>query len=409
MKIRMIGMDHRKAPLQIREMFSFTKSETERLMQRLMEQKDISGCVVLSTCNRLELWFSGEESASETAFQILFEMKNIARNKYVRYFVCRENEAAAKHLFLLAGGLKSQIIGEDQILNQIKEALTFARTSYCSDSLLEVLFRMAVTAGKQIKTTITIPRGNSSAAHKAIEALREQGVSFTGKKCLVIGNGEMGRLTALAVKDEGAEVTVTVRQYKSGVVTIPEGLRRINYGERYQLIPSCDFIFSATTSPNVTITREALLQREKNKPQIYIDLAVPRDIDPQIEQISGIQLYNMESFQIDQKSEEMRQKCREAEIFIQNKLEEFSTWYQCRELIPKLQSMSRRAADDVVWRTQKAIALLQMDEKQQKELEISIEMSAKKVINKLLFQIRDNVSAEIFRECLDAAAKAYPE
>lgn len=407
MNIKMIGIDHQKASLEIREMFAFTKKEAQEAMEQLLKRKDVSGCVILSTCNRMELWLSCEETFNLTALELLCGMKHLEKEVYKKYFVCRENEHAVNHLFLLAGGLKSRIIGEDQILSQIKEAISFARKLYCSDQVLEVLFRMAVTAGKSIKANIPIPRANISAAHKAIEALKDQGNTLLGKRCLVIGNGEMGQLTALAMRSEGADVTVTIRQYKSGVVNIPYGCGRINYGERYQMINDCDYIFSATSSPNVTITKKDLLPVLSGRDQIYVDLAVPRDMDPDIAEIDGVTLYDIDSFQIEWMSKEMQLKYEEAKKLAEEKTEEFITWYQCKDLIPKLQQVSKSAANDVVWRTKKVLNELDIEGEEQRELERSIDMAASKVISKLMFQIRDGVNAETFRECVEAISKVY--
>ena len=158
-----------------------------------------------------------------------------------------------RYLFRLASGLESKIVGEDQILTQIGDALTRSRTEFASDRTLEVLFREAITCAKQIKTNIRIAKNNSSAAAVALLRLQEMGYRFDVKKALVIGNGMMGKLAAQALIDAGADVTVTVRQYRSGVVDVPPQARRIGYKDRYEEIEDSDYIFSATASPNLTI------------------------------------------------------------------------------------------------------------------------------------------------------------
>lgn len=172
----------------------------------------------------------------------------------------REEGEAIEHLFYLTSGLKSQILAEDQIITQVKDALSMARDVYCTDNVLEVLFRMAVTAAKRVKTEVVFSRGNSSVIHQAIQKLREAGYSLDGITCMVIGNGEMGKVAALALAEAGAHVTVTVRQYRSGIVSIPKGCDRINYGERMEFFPSCDLVVSATASPNFTLTKELIQQ-----------------------------------------------------------------------------------------------------------------------------------------------------
>ena len=231
MTISMIGIDHDRAPVDIRALFAFTKKNAGEAMEKLKETAGIHGCIILSTCNRLEIWASHEDDQELSLYQCLCQLKNIQNDSYESYFVSRTDREAVEHLFYLAGGLKSQILGEDQILTQIKDALNLAREHFTTDSTLEVLFRMAVTAGKKIKTEAPLAHGNPSVIHQAVSHLKEQGYDMHGKICMVIGNGEMGKVAAQTLRDAGANVTVTVRQYRSGMVSIPIGCSRIHYGE----------------------------------------------------------------------------------------------------------------------------------------------------------------------------------
>ena len=259
MTISMIGIDHDRAPVDVRALFAFTKKNAGEAMERLKEKAGIHGCIILSTCNRLEIWASHEEEQKLSLYQCLCELKNIQDSSYEEYFIARQDREAVEHLFYLAGGLKSQILGEDQILTQIKDSLNLAREHFTTDGVLEVLFRMAVTAGKKIKTEAPLAHGNPSVIHQAIEMLDRQGYCVQDKVCMVIGNGEMGKVAAQALMEAGADVTVTVRQYRSGMVNIPFGCKRINYGERMDYLPKCDLVVSATASPNFTLRFSALI------------------------------------------------------------------------------------------------------------------------------------------------------
>ena len=284
MNIQMIGIDFTKAEISVRERFAFTKKEMTEAMEFLKLKQEIRGCVILSTCNRMEMWLSLRGEMQPALPELLCELKELDAGFFQEYFTVRRGETAIEHLFFLCSGMKSQILGEDQILTQVKDALSFAREQESVDYVLEMLFRKAVTAGKLVKTKVVMDKANFSAAHKAVQFLKEQGNTLAGKKCLVIGNGEMGKLTANVLMEEGASVMITVRQYKSGMVNIPKGAERINYGERYQYIPEREYVFSATASPNITITKEALekcLEGLPPKKQIYVDLAVPRDTQKQ--------------------------------------------------------------------------------------------------------------------------------
>ena len=175
MSISMIGIDHSMAPVDIRALFAFTRKNAGEAMEKLKEQPGIDGCIILSTCNRLEVWASVDDTAELSLYKELCKLKNINDDQYEIYFTKREGHAAVEHLFYLASGLKSQILGEDQILTQVKDALGIAREHFTTDGALEVLFRMAVTAGKKIKTEVPFSHGNPSVIHQAIEMLDRQG------------------------------------------------------------------------------------------------------------------------------------------------------------------------------------------------------------------------------------------
>lgn len=409
MNIQMIGIDHSLAAVEYREIFSFTKTRQREAMQEIVHMDGINGCIILSTCNRMEIYVSTEDKVETDLYEILCQIKQVPPDTFRSYFISRQGADAAAHLFQLASGLESRIVGEDQILMQVRESLNYARECDATDKVLEVLFRMAVTAGKKVKTEVHFSRGNSSAIQEALDQLKNSGTVFEGKKCMVIGNGEMGKLTALALKESGAEVTVTVRQYRSGEVRIPEGCSRIHYGERYEFIPECSFIVSATASPNLTLVKDELEKLDISDKKIFLDLAVPRDIDPAIAEIPNVEVYDIDSFQIDRQSEELKEQLKEAEALIQSSLEEFISWYECRNFIPMIQNISKAAAKDVSWRMGKTFHEMDMPEKERAALEVSMEAVTAKVFNKLLFELRDSVSTDMLRECLEAFANAYPE
>ena len=313
------------------------------------------------------------------------------------------------HLFHLTCGLKSQILGEDQIITQVKDALSLARENYVTDSVLEVLFRMAVTAAKKVKTDVTFSRANVTAMDRAVSMLKEQGFSMKGKTCMVIGNGEMGKLAAQTMQKAGASVTVTVRQYRSGMVTIPKGCARINYGERMELLPDCEVVVSATASPNYTLTRELMESVCLSHPVILIDLAVPRDIEPEIRQMEGITLYDIDDFQITAVGDYLKDSLEQAEAILQEKEDEFYDWYDGRDLIPRIQEIKEDAVTDLELRIHKILGKLPLEEKEREELRRSIETAAGKVVNKMMFGLKDSLEKDTFLACVEGLEKLYEE
>lgn len=408
MSISMVGIDYNKASVDIRAQFSFTKKNAAAAMEKLKEAPGILGCIILSTCNRMEIWASTQEEWECSLFDFLCKEKGKNPEEFRRYFVERKEEEAIEHLFYLTSGLKSQILAEDQIIAQVKDALSMARDVYCTDNVLEVLFRMAVTAAKRVKTEVVFSRGNSSVIHQAIQKLRETGYSLDGSNCMVIGNGEMGKVAALALAEAGAHVTVTVRQYRSGIVSIPKGCDRINYGERMEFFPSCDLIVSATASPNFTLTKELIQQAATGKKQqILIDLAVPRDIEPSVNEIEGITLYDIDSFKIDTNSLELQESMQKAAAILREQMENFYCWYDGRSLIPRIQDIQAEAVQDLNLRILKILRKTPMEDEDRENLLNAIDVAAGKVVSKMMFGLRDTLEKEEFINCVEGLEKLY--
>lgn len=408
MSISMIGIDHSKASVDIRAKFSFTKKRAIEAMKKLKEEHGILGCIILSTCNRMEVWVSTQDDEEISLYDFLCKEKKVEKDEYQDYFMKRENEEAVRHLFYLTSGLKSQILAEDQIITQVKDALTLARDAYCTDNVLEVLFRMAVTAAKKVKTEVTFSRANTSVIHQAMERLKNQGFSFEGKTCMVIGNGEMGKVTALALKEAGADVTVTVRQYRSGVVNIPQGCKRINYGERMELLPDCDLVVSATASPNYTLTKENFEEIKLDAASVVlIDLAVPRDIDPEVGKLQNVSLYDIDSFRIDAASPKLQASMQKAGEILDDQMKEFYDWFNGRDIFPRIEEIKADAVEDLNLRITKILKKTPMEQKDRESLLRAIDTAAGKVVNKMIFGLRDSLEQEAFLDCVEGLEKIY--
>lgn len=407
MSIFMIGIDHNMAPVDVRAQFAFTRKNTGEALHRLKEEAGICGCIILSTCNRLELWVSTADEEKPDLYQWLCSLKGVQGEQYQKYFTSRENEEAVEHLFYLTSGLKSQILGEDQILTQVKEALSMSRDEFTTDSVLEVLFRMAVTAGKKIKTEVPFSHGNPSVIHQAIRFLEEGGYHVRNKVCMVIGNGEMGKVAAQTLMESGADVTVTVRQYRSGMVSIPFGCKRINYGERMEYLPKCDLVVSATASPNFTLREELFEDLELEKTIVLIDLAVPRDIEPEVGRFEGVTLYDMDSFKTDEKPAELQEHLEAAGKIVREQMDEFFKWLEGKNLIPRIQEIKENAVNDFNLRIMKPLKNTHMEEQEKEQLLSAVDRAMEKVVNKMLFGLRDSMNEQAFLECVAGLEKTY--
>lgn len=281
MNIIMSGLDCHHAPIALREQLAFSSQQVSRLLTEIRRQPGVEGCVLLATCNRTELYLTGEAKAP---WRLLCQAAGAEEETLAPYFTTLEGDDAARHLMEVACGLHSQILGEDQIITQVRTAMDLAQEARTADGNLSALFRQAVTAGKRSKTQVTIQRCAPSMGTRCRELLEETLGSLRGKNILVIGNGQMGRLAASLLVEAGAKVTVTLRTYHHGETVVPRGCGTVRYEGRVSALEGMDAVVSATTSPHYTLTREQL-GLVKNPPRVAVDLAVPRDIDPECSQL----------------------------------------------------------------------------------------------------------------------------
>lgn len=193
------------------------------------------------------------------------------------------------------------------------------------------------------------------------------------------------------------------------MVNIPFGCKRINYGERMEYLPKCDLVVSATASPNFTLREELFEEVELHKTMILIDLAVPRDIEPEIGKMEGVTLYDMDSFHTDETPAELQEHLEAAAAIVQAQMEEFYQWLDGRDVIPRIREIREEAVQDLNLRIMKILKNAPMEEDDRAHLLKAVDTAAGKVVNKLIFGLRDSLNQEAFLECVAGLEKLYED
>lgn len=305
MGIQIISISHKVAPLHVREMFAFTKEQQEDMMRRMTEYLEVSECVVLSTCNRTEMYVYAETDRESVVFNlmedVLLECAGAQEEEDIgNYLLFFHGKKAIHHLFQVAAGLDSMVIGEDQILGQVKTAHQQARAIGTTGVYLNTFFRMAVTSAKKVKTETDLSRTSVSTATLAVKVAEEELGSLKDKKVMIIGaTGKIGGIVLMNLLSlDEAEVYVTTRSNK--VISTKHGQSNfitIEYEDRYDYLDAMDVVISATSSPHYTLTSNRLRKAMKQeKPRVFVDLAVPMDIEVKIKNIPETVYYNIDDF-----------------------------------------------------------------------------------------------------------------
>ncbi len=384
MKIIMASLEHSLAPISLREQLSFTRAQNSQVVKKIRSAAPISGCVLLSTCNRTELYLASEEDVEPG--RLLCQAAGCEYAPYQQAFITLRDDEAIRHLIAVAAGLRSRIWGEDQIISQVKDAISLAREAGTAEPMLETLFRCAISAGKEIRTKAHLTALPTSAASMAVELLQREAGSLKGRRAIVIGNGEMGRLAAGLLYAAGAKVSVTLRTYRHGETIVPSGCGVVPYEERMAHIDGADLLISATTSPHYTITAEQL-SAMKNPPAILVDLAIPRDIDPKVSELPGIRLYNVDDLG---DHLENRTVPEDVQKIIQNQLDNFYHWVNYRECMNSLSGLKEAIYQRLLTAPELAGTL--------SEAEI-VALSVDKAVDLLISGLADRISAEQLHRC----------
>lgn len=288
------SIHYRSAPAEVRGKYAFSREQRAELSKKLASA-EFPHHVILCTCNRTELYIAGERPCTDTALALLSEFGGTSRAELAEYIRSYHADAAYRHLFRTASGTDSMILGEDEILRQVRAAYDEAAADHTADREINWAFQGAVACAKRIKTDTGISATPVSAA---TIAANEAAHFAEHVNVLMIGAGGQigGSVLKNLVAHKNVSVTVTVRSGRS--IEVPDGVQTVPYHDRYDFADPADCIISATASPHFTLTAEKLAAALKTtKPRLLIDLAVPPDIDPDAAKLPDIRHVNIDDFE----------------------------------------------------------------------------------------------------------------
>ncbi len=345
-----IGISYKTAPLEIRENFSFSKNDIVPFSELLQKETDISDMVLISTCNRTEIYFSQDKHDSQTAFELVYEVikkyKEIADHCW-HYFYHRSNAGAVRHLFEVVSGLDSLIIGEDQIIGQVKEAYITCTELALTDAVLMRLFQKSFEAGKRVRTETGIKLGITSVSSAAVETCATLLNGVSDKTVLLIGTGETGNLALQNIYKKGVrQIAVTNRTMEKAEKTAAkyDGMA-IPFDSLSKYLHGFDIIMVATASQEPIITEEMVREGKKIRPdhkQVFIDLSVPRNVEAGVAEISNTEVLCVDDLQeiVKQTTEKKKEAAEKARIILDEVVGDFNEWLASRSLRPAINTIT---------------------------------------------------------------------
>jgi glutamyl-tRNA reductase len=299
--IFVLGINHQTAPVAVREKLSFSDVQLREALNRLTCYDGISGGVILSTCNRSEIYVSSHSShlTHQRLKQFLSDVQKVDLNDLSPYLYSFENRDVIKHLYRVSSGLDSQLLGENEILGQVKRAYGEAKAANASDVTLQKLFDGAIKMGKKVRRETNINHGSTSLSSMAIK-LAEKEVSLKDKTILLVGVNKINEQIAGYLYERNIHTVIVANRTYQKALTIAQylGGRAIHFDTFKKELHQVDIIISSTAAPHFILKRaevEASLKK-RERSLLIIDMAVPRDIDPDCKQVAGITLYSLDDF-----------------------------------------------------------------------------------------------------------------
>ncbi len=349
-----VGLNHKRAPVEVREKLAFSNTQLPALFDRLKATGKISGCVIISTCNRTEIYATSKDidAALAEIWTLLSEESGMDADQLQDYLYNLTCQQAITHLFKVSAGLDSMILGEQEILGQVARAYQFACENAASNSVLNVLFQKALKVGKQVQTETRIGNGASSVGSAAVELARQIFIDIEDCSILLIGAGEMGRLVARNLANNCAsEMMVCNRSHnKAQEVASQFGGCAVPFDELFERLPQADLVVSCTSASDYILTKEqlaSLVKTRNGKPIFLIDLAVPRDIDPESTQVECVHLYNVDDLQniVDESLDEREQEAEKAGVIVENAVDNFMKFLNSRAAVPVIKALCQKGAE----------------------------------------------------------------
>lgn len=371
------------------------RSAVPAVLSGWLERGDASEAVLLSTCNRTELYFSAadDRAAVESARRLLLDRVGDASAEPERALYVHRDRHAAEHLFRVTSGLDSMVPGEPQIQGQVKDAYQAARETVCAfgpvtGPVLNRLFQSAFSVGGRIRSETGIGTGAASVPSAAVELAKKIFGSLRGCRVLVLGAGDTSEVTLQCLRDEGVRAAVVANRTHARARELADawGADAIRLEEAERVLHEVDIVIASTSAPHLVLTGERFrraLPHGPARPLCIIDIALPRDVDPDIGRLSNVFLYNVDDLTqiVDHNLDRRRAEIGRAEGIIAQGVDEFWSWYSGLEVVPTIRDLRRRAEALRRDETQRMLRRLRHLEPEDQE---AIDVLTRSLLNKVL-------------------------
>lgn len=412
-----IGINHETAPVELRECLAASPDNTGRVLARIRELPFIKEGIFLSTCNRVEVLFTSErvDEARKAMVSVMSGLGSMPVDELTGCLYQWDDLEAVKHIFRVASSLDSLVVGEPQILGQIKDAYHRATKEKTSGIIVNRIMHRAFHVAKRVRTETAVCESAVSISYAAVELAKKIFHSLEAKKVLLIGAGEMAELAARHLMGQGVEsVTVANRTFKRAVETAGRfHARAVSFDEIEGELVDADIVVCSTASPEPVITREQVkksLRKRRNRPLFFIDIAVPRDVEPRVNNLSNVYVYDIDdlkgviAFNMDQR----RVEALKAERIVNEEVLKFGHWLKTLSVVPTIIALQEKARTIIEGELKKSGGTLgTLTEEQKTGVEFLARSVAEKVLNDPILFLKKKVERPSIENYLDVARRLF--
>jgi glutamyl-tRNA reductase len=350
MKFTIAGVNHRSAPVEVRERLAFDDKGLQAALTELKRRPGIMEGMILSTCNRVELAVACEENAADAALEdFLADIRNVDSEWVRRYLYRYHDRDAIRHLFRVAASLDSMVVGEPQILGQLKTAYAVAKEHGVVNAFLDALLTRAFSVAKRVRTETEIGANAVSVSYAAVELARDIFGTLKNQKVLLIGAGKMSEAAARHLKRNGVSnifVTNRTQSRAEEMARVFDG-KLVEYDRCLAFMPEVDIVITSSGAPHYIVTRDdmrKIISARKNAPMFIIDIAVPRNVEPTVNEIDNVFLYDIDDLQkvVDNNLRGRKKVAEEAEKIVAEEVERMVSRLKSREVTPMIVSLQEQ-------------------------------------------------------------------
>ena len=412
MNIAVVGLSHKTAPVEVREKLSIPEQKVEAAIAQLRGYPHIQEVAILSTCNRLEIYIvtSESEPGVREVIQFLSECSKVPLQSLRPHLFILLHEDAVMHLMRVASGLDSLVLGEGQILAQVKQTHKLAQQYKGVGRILERLFKQALTAGKRVRTETSIGTGAVSISSAAAELAQMKGQHLASSKIAIIGAGKMSRLLVQHLLSKGASHISIVNRSVRGALELAgqfkdAELHLYQLSEMMQVIASSDLVFTSTAATDPLLNKaklEAVL--DPNRPLMLVDISVPRNVESDANELTNVRSFNVDDLKavVAQNHESRRKMAMEAQGLLEQEVEAFDLWWRSLETVPTISCLRDKIELIREQELEKALSRLgsEFSEKHQDVIESLTRGIVNKILHDPMVQLRAQQDIEARRQAM---------